>query len=185
MATTLNLGTSTYYAGGVSGANAVVGWESSRNRVFRVSFTAPKEGANHLSFKFGRHGFGGGSVAPLHFYIGTSDTSHANAGADAEYHGIVTMAKQSDNTYISSGEVDILLLPNKTYYLWIFPGSTTYGWFYWYRSVSEAYSDGAAGVIRIKEGDQELVLIPTVKENGAFVSLAATVKDGENLKYFG
>ena len=73
MATLLNLSTSTYYAGGRAGVSAVVGWEASQTRVFRVSFTAPKEGANHLSFRFGRHGLGGGSAsAPIRFYVGTS-----------------------------------------------------------------------------------------------------------------
>lgn len=167
MATLLNLSTSTYYAGGTPGVSAVVGWENSRARVFRVSFTAPKEGANHLSFKFGRHGLGGGSAsAPIRFYVGTSDDSHRNAGASYEYTGTVKMERQSDGTYIASGEADILLLPNKVYYLWIFPGSTTYGWFYWYRGVSEAYADGAYGAISIKDGEQSLAVAPMIKING-------------------
>lgn len=167
MATLLNLSASTYYAGGTAGASGVVGWTDNQNRVFRVSFTVPKEGANHLSFKFGRHGLGGGSAsAPIRFYVGTSDDSHRNAGASYEYTGTVKMERQSDGTYISSGEADILLLPNKVYYLWIFPGSTTYGWFYWYRGVSEAYSSGAAGIVRAKINGKDVILQPVVKIDG-------------------
>ena len=188
MTTKFTNGTRVFYAGGAAGASNIVGWESSRTRVFCMPFTTLGVGANHISFSFGYHSKKGSGAAPIRFYIGESSTSHINAGQDAEYHGEVTFTYQSSGRfpgYIASGELDIVLLPTTTYYLWIFPGSQTSVWYEWYIPLADIYGDGGAGVIRIKEGDQEVVIIPTVKENGEFITLSATVKDGENFKYFG
>jgi hypothetical protein len=163
MATKLSLSSSHYYIGGSVASSGVVGWDGNKTRVFMVSFTAPNEGANHLSFKFCYPTLYQGSAIPLNFYIGTSDISHKNADNNAESLGTVTMTKQSNNTYIASGEVDILLLPKAVYYLWIFPGcpSTTTGNYMWYRNQDEAaYADGAFGLVRIDTEDGFVSAIP-------------------------
>lgn len=189
MATKFTNGTRIFYAGGTAGASNVVGYESNRTRVFCMPFTTLEAGASHISFSFGYHSKKGNTgAAPIRFYIGTDPNSHKNAGQEAEYHGEVTFTYQSSGQYpgyIASGEVDIVLLPNTTYYLWIFPGSTNSVWYEWYITLQDIYGDGGAGVIRIKERDGEIVIVPTVKENGEFVTLAATVKNNEEFSFFG
>ena len=172
------IGNSVYYAGGSSGASNVVGWESSRTRVVRYKFTAPPEGASRFAFSIGTHYLGGGSAsAPLRFYVGESDTSHANAGKDAEYHGTVTMTKENGE-YLASGDANILLLPNTTYYLWIFPGSETYSWFEWYGNVKTATAYGAAGLVSIDTGSEIIKAIPFVDDGERLRQLMPHIEDG-------
>ena len=61
---------------------AVVGYESSSNRVARYSFKAPATGASGISLSGSGVSLGGGSSsAAIRYYITTSSTSHANAGS--------------------------------------------------------------------------------------------------------
>lgn len=132
MATTITTGKPACYAGGTSGASYVVGYESKQNRVVRYTFTTGSGGASNVSVlipNYSKSDDTGSSTAPLRWYIGSSSTDHANAGADSTYNGTLTMTT-SGGYYNFSGTASVVLTPNTTYYLWIFPGSTTYGWWW-------------------------------------------------------
>ena len=146
-----------FYSDGGKATSRVVGVEGGRNRLVRYAFTTPSEGAMAVSMKFYCDGGQtGASNVPLRFYIGTDPTSHANAGPDSEYHG--TLAKTAGKEgAVFTGELDILLLPNATYYLWIFPGispANNYGYYSWYPPLDSGLVNtltlsGGAGVIHI------------------------------------
>lgn len=128
MATVTLNGPSYYLAGtNVDSLNSpVVGYESTYNRVARYSFISPTSGATQVSLSFTGMTFADGTQKPLRFYIGTSDSDHANAGSGSSYTGEMSY---SGSTW--SGSASILLQPATTYYLWIFPSTTTYGYWYW------------------------------------------------------
>lgn len=137
-----------WYSGGKSGVSAVVGndWDTANSavirRVGRISFTAPSTGATGVSLTF-HTARGDGAFVPLRFFIGTDPDSHVNAGPNAQYTGELTLGSD----YLThTGQADILLVPNQTYYLWIFPDSDDYGWYYGYRTnyTSVLTTSGAA-----------------------------------------
>ena len=160
----------TYFCNGeVQETGSVVGYTTSggaKRYVARYSFTTPSEGGNHISFSTANVSLADGSnPPPIRFFIGTVPDSHINAGEDAEYHGTVTITKYDDPLSIASGELDILLLPNTTYYLWFFPGSTNYGYYYWYAKKEEytfANVSGAAGLVKIDTGSSFVNAIPYI-----------------------
>ena len=152
---TITLENPYYYQNGVGGASAIVGYEGGGGtRVVRFTFTSPSSGASHISFSiwFGYMG-GNSSIKPLRFYIGTSDSSHANAGQNAEYTGTVTVT-ESAGEYTFAGEADVLLTPNTTYYLWMFPSDTSDGWCYYslYPNRRNIETSGGAGLVYIDNG---------------------------------
>lgn len=116
-----------WYKKGKSGYSVVVGYEDKSRRVGRYKFTAPSTGATSVSFAFYSSGRGAGNHIPIKFYIGTDPDSHANAGPDSTATGTLTLG---DDWLTFTGSADILLIPNQIYYLWIFPGADTFGW-YW------------------------------------------------------
>lgn len=148
---TIQLATSDWqwYIGGNSATSSVLGndWNKSTSsvisRVGRFKFTAPSTGATGVNLTLYSGGKGDGSHIQLRFYIGTSATSHVNGGPDSEYTGALTL---SDDWLTFSGTADILLIPNQTYYLWVFPGEKTYGWYWGYRQnyTSTLTTSGAA-----------------------------------------
>lgn len=126
-----------FYAKGVSGASRVVGVESSQTRVVRYTFTAPAEGGHGVSVKFFcTGGLKGSTGVPLKFFIGTDPDSHKLGGASLEYHGTLTETEDNVGSILTGTAPDILLLPGKTYYLWVFPGtdSTVLRYYSWYRT---------------------------------------------------
>lgn len=117
-----------FYKKGKAGVSAVVGYESSSNRVARYTFTAPAGGATAVSLAFSGNWTGRGEKPKLAFYIGTDPDSHADAGQGSEATGQLTL--QAD--YLSyAGSAEILLLPGVTYYVWLFPTTKTFGWLQW------------------------------------------------------
>lgn len=152
---TINLTNVLFYKGGTSGVSEVVGndWESNAvvSRVARYTFTAPDEGAQGVSLTLHSSGIGGGSHIPIRFYIGTDPDSHTNAGPDSEYTGELTIG---DDWLTFTGEAEIMLLPGVTYYLWLFPGNDTFGWYSWQRQgyTSAMESTGAAGIVYVHDG---------------------------------
>jgi hypothetical protein len=118
--------------------------------VARYAFTAPSEGANKVKITFHTGGLSGGnSHIPILFFIGTDPDTHANAGATYEYTGELTM--ESDGITFTA-EADVLLLPGKTYYLWVFPGNDELnGYYYWarYTYTQTLETEGSACVIPI------------------------------------
>lgn len=121
--------TSSYekYAAGKVCSSKVVGWESSQTRVMRYQFSTTSIGASSVSWSISGVSLGGGNKdSGLRWYIGSSSTDHANAGkSTTDYNGGVTI-----NSGTASGSADVVLQPNTTYYLWVFPASETYGWWY-------------------------------------------------------
>lgn len=146
-----------FYSDGGGATSRIVGVEGGRNRLVRYAFTTPGEGASAVSMKFYCDGEQtGASNVPLRFYIGTSATSHANAGANSEYHGTLTKTTGKEGA-VFTGELDILLLPNTTYYLWVFPGispTNNYGYYNWYPHLDSGLVNtltlsGGAGLVYI------------------------------------
>lgn len=174
-----------YYQGGVSPAHSsVVGYESSRTRVARYSFTAPAEGGSHISFQIPRCSFGNGDMSlPLRFYIGRDPDSHADGNAGYAYHGDVVMNEDS-GWYTAAGEAEVLLLPNQQYYLWIFPNKTKsgqWGWWYWSSRQAVATVSGAAGVVHIDVGNAFVTAIPCIDDGISFRKVASYIGTGSEL----
>lgn len=125
-----------YYKNGTGGVSSVIGWESSSNRVLRVSFTTGDSGATSISFETGAGTIShqqGTTITSIPFYITTSSTSHANANA-ADGYAVTGYINKSGNKF--TGSANIVLKANTKYYVWFFPKNKTYGWSYWH------YTDG-------------------------------------------
>lgn len=136
----LNLKNPLYYKGGAPYASKIVGNDTIKadgNRVGRFEFTSPSEGASRIEFCITNGKLSSQSVQiPMQFYIGTDESSHANAWGKYptlyESHGEVTATCVSGQTYAFTGSADVLLKPDAKYYLWIFPGDTgTSDWCYY------------------------------------------------------
>lgn len=187
-----------YIDGVENSTNLNVGYLTGTNRVVRFPFTVGSSGANTFAFllsnaylNYSIDGVGDG--AKFAFAITPRDgKSYANHnGADTGDTGDGTLVFESTGTanmYNISGAVKRPILPGD-YYLWLFPNykGTTYSANFrlWYDANFAATYElsGAAGLVRIKEGDQELLAIPMVKEGGQLVTLAATVKQGNSLVF--
>lgn len=151
-----------FYMNGVSGVSKVVGFDGDGNgnlvpRVVRYKFTTPISGTNKVSAIFyfaGMYSSATTYYVPLRFFIGTDPESHVNADATYAYTGELTML-EGNLTLV--GEADIVLLPNTTYYLWVFPGAdkkySCYNWD-WNAIYGRTYLEllGAAGVFYIDNG---------------------------------
>lgn len=126
--TNITLTSPVFYKKGQAGVSAVVGYESSSNRVARYSFTAPAGGATAVSLAFSGNWTGRGEKPKLAFFIGTDPESHANAGKDSPITGALTL---QPDYYSYAGSAQILLLPGVTYYVWVFPTTAVFGWLQW------------------------------------------------------
>ena len=115
----------------------------------RYTFTAPNVGASSVSFSLKKWYLQTGNYNALRFFIGTSATSHMNADSTYEYTGDLTV--DTTNTIIS-GSANILLIPGKTYYLWVFPSEAKYGIYGCENAVATLETSGAAGLARIGNG---------------------------------
>lgn len=170
-----------FFKGSHGGVSSRVGWDSGVIRFIRYKFTAPAEGANSFSIKKTSIGLADGTAMGLRFFVST-DPDLANLLSD-EYAstGWELTGSQSGGYYSFTGAADVLLLPNTDYYLYIFPGVKVYGMYSWnYASTITVDLVGAAGIIRVCDGDQDLITIPIVKDGDKFVQLAATIKiDGD------
>lgn len=114
--------------------------------VLRYSFSAPSVGARTVTLSVTGWYLETGNYIPLRFYIGTSDSSHIDADSTFEYIGELDI--QSDSVTMAGGG-EIMLLPGKTYYLWIFPADGNYGIYSWENAVAALVTSGAAGGARI------------------------------------
>ena len=162
------------------------GYYNNAPAITRYKFTAPAMGASKIKIEkrdLGLYDDCSMRGEKLAFFITTSATSHLAAyyveGSQNQYDidGFFTMTKQSDGHYSISGSVDKILLPNTDYYLYIFPGYTSYVWFTVYGSAYLIVTlDGGAGAIHLTEGDVEFITLPMIKENGKMIELSATIK---------
>lgn len=146
----ITLSSPAFFRNGLSGASKVVGVESKVNRVARYSFVSPATGANSVSLSFTGMWFGSGTQPrDFRFYIGTDPNSHINAGPASPYTGLVTV----DGTYAGfAGTADILLLPDTTYYLFVFPNTHTFGWYSWEGSATLEGLGGSFSVPTLSGG---------------------------------
>lgn len=177
---TIDLSSRTFYMSGKSGVSQVVGNDWADNavahRVVRYTITAPPEGASHVSLSFQAGAHGNGAYNNLRYFIGTSDSSHVDAGPDSEYTGQFEV----DLTYlIFTAETDIILLPNETYYLWLFPAEDAFGWYYWnYHDNSSMETDGSAACINIDKGATVEPYALCVEDGTDWYLLGLYIEDG-------
>ena len=159
----ITTGVSQVYAGTEATSSKIVGRNGGKNYVARYSFVTPPTGANTVSWELQENYTGEGTRPALRWALTTDATSHVDAGPASEYHGTVT-ATAYGGSYIFSGSADLVLLPSTTYYLWIFPNTTTYG-FYWLKQSGTATmtTAGAARSIMSLSGTLTLGNTVTVK----------------------
>lgn len=177
----ITTGAALYYKNGTSGVSAVVGYESKSNRVARYKFTASATGASSVSVSIKNIYFGEGSkTTAIRFYITTSASSHANAGSSSTYSGTLTLTV-SGGVYTATGLANILLMPNTVYYLWVFPGTTTYGWWYWNTPATLTVS-GGAGLVYIDNGSRLVAAIPYIDTGTNWVQAMPYIDTGGTWK---
>lgn len=167
------------------GVSSLVGYSSTAIRSVRYKFTTPAEGASKLTFSKGSNGLSAGTAYDLQFLISTDPDMAGSLNPSFAGTGAVTMTGKEGSYYTAAGSMEgMILLPNTDYYLYIYPATAKHCMFSWnYASTVTLTLDGAAGVVRIKEGDRELIALPVVKQDGAFINLAATVKVGGEQRY--
>lgn len=166
----IDLSTVQFYKGGSAVSSGVVGNDYASGavirRVARYTIQAPKNGASKISLSFTANQFGDGSFINLRFFIGTDPSSHVNAGAESEFTGEFTL----DTTYLKfTAAADFVLSPGKTYYLWIFPAVSTYGWYYWAANASME-AEGSAGTVNICINGETKQAIPRLYTGGRWTT---------------
>ena len=153
MATITSTAKQPYAGGSTTDAQQVVGYLNSKNNVVRYTFKTDSSGASSVSWSIPNNYLGGGTAPALRWYITTSATSHTNAGSSAAYHGTVKVTDVGSGNYTFSGNANIVLQPNTTYYLWLFPSTTTYGYYNLTQSQQATITtSGAAGLVYIDNG---------------------------------
>ena len=165
--------------------SSIVGWDARRIRFVRYKFTAPKNGANRISILKDRIGLREGTDVGMRFFVSESPDLWSILPENYANTGWGMSDKQEGGYYTFMGSANVVLLPDKNYYLYIFPGQyTNNGMYSWnYNTTITVTLDGGAGVVRIRDGDQEFIAIPMVKEGGTLVQLSATIKNGSDLVY--
>lgn len=174
-----------FFRNSEAGVSELIGWDLDRIRLVRYKFTSPVGGANHIAISKDRIKVRNGKPIGLKFFISTSPDLYLTLPTDYASVGWELPSEKSGDSYTFTGAVDVVLLPNTDYYLYIFPGefadSSNYWWDYW-KTITVELS-GAAGLVRIKVGGTELLTTPIVKNGDSFVQLAATIKNGDSLTY--
>lgn len=168
------------YVGGGTASSSIVGYESSKNRVMRYMFETDANGASHINVELTNLYFYGGSIKQdICWYIGTDADSHKNANASAGSESMGTLT--FDSSYkVAEIDANVTLLPNTTYYLWIFPSVSTYSCYD--LSVSAADNTltmtGGAGLVYIKVGSEVKKYQAFVKRGSAWNLLLPHKKNG-------
>lgn len=154
MATITTTSKVTINGGSTSGAQQIVGINSGKNQVVRFTFTTDSNGASSVSWSLPNNSKGAGTAPALRWYIGTDPNSHLNAGASTTvYNGNVSVSNDGYGNLTFSGSANMVLVPNTIYYLWIFPGTTTYGFYYLTENQQATLTtSGGAGVVYIDNG---------------------------------
>lgn len=131
----MNLTNYEFYNNGTPGASAVVGVSDRLPRNVRYTFTAPATGASGVSLRF--QGSAGSGTTPdrLRFAFTTDPTAYAAANWNTQGNGVIT---RISGGYAYEGSASVLLLPGLTYYLFIWPDTSTFGWVRWY--TADGYS---------------------------------------------
>lgn len=119
----------TFFKNSTTGVSSVVGYESSSERGIRYTFkfSSSDRSGGATSYSFSKPNVGAlqdGSTARWNWAVSTSSTAYLNTtGAGDGYKN------SASGTW--TGSATKTLYPDTTYYLFIYPGSTTYGWRYW------------------------------------------------------
>ena len=125
--------TATWYRGGNAATGDYIGniGYDGAALVWRFAFTTGAAGASTLSFRTndlspaGSSSWGGGDYDRFRFRITGADTSLiGHAGSDGNAVGVY-WPDTSTHYLTSGGSVNVTLQPNTTYYLWLYPDSTT------------------------------------------------------------
>lgn len=117
------------YSGGSTTSSKWIGYSSTTVRTVRYQFTTGSDGAASISFSFQgpTNPTGSSTAASINWYVTTSSTSHASAGSSSTKNGTCSTSYNSSSYVwtisVSSGSVK--LLPNTTYYLWLFPNHSS------------------------------------------------------------
>lgn len=94
-----------------------------------------------------------GSLPTMRYKITTSSTSHVAAGpSTTDYDGTASFTAYGGTHYFSIPTDSIVLLPGKTYYLYVFAGSTSGGYFYNREMTLTIVASGGAGIVQIYNG---------------------------------
>ena len=126
MATSVTPSAYTFFKNSSTGVSSVVGYEGSSERGIRYTFKLPdtcKAGATSYSFKKTSVGGINGNTARWNWAVSEDASAFLNTTAAGDGYA------NSATTF--SGSANKTLYPGKTYYLFVYPGSTTYGWRYW------------------------------------------------------
>jgi hypothetical protein len=155
-----------FYKNGKAGASVVVGYEGERRRCARYEFTVPVPGASSITAQINGPHFveDGGREAPVRFYIGTDPDSHVNAGPDSPYTGVATVDSDKRTVTLAA---DIILVPDKTYYLWFFPSVDYWGWYYWSRNCTITTYGGSSSQPTVSASSVEFGKQVTIYTNRA------------------
>lgn len=143
----VTLSNPTFFEKGASASTKVVGTNYD-NCVVRYEFTTA-DAATGIAFEKGSLSLGGGTAPDLKFHITADDSSYANADKTYEGTALTRRYNATDDKYTFSGELAAELLPSTTYYLWVFPATSTYGFVYW----NNADGDTATVTGRKKHGE--------------------------------
>lgn len=175
-----------FYKAGANETGQLVGY-SGGNRVIRYTFKAPAEGANALSFVKKNVGDEQGAVtagATLRWFVTTDPDGYKNAGPSNEYHGEVTMSDKDGLQYTVKGSADnLILLPNETYYLFIFPGTSKKYYYMWnYPGTITLTLSGAAGLAKIYTGAAYVNAIPYIYTGSEWKPAIPYVHNGSGWK---
>ena len=160
-----------YSAGSVT-SSKWIGYSGSTIRTVRYEFTTGSDGATAISFSFQgpTKPTGDSTAASINWYVTTSKTSHASAGESATKNGTCS-ASLNGSTYawtISVSNGSVKLLPNTTYYLWLFPNHSNGNYYLtinssWatsmsitldgtYKSYTLTFSQGAGTNLEVTKG---------------------------------
>lgn len=124
-----------------------LGYEDSKYRIERCKFTVPtsmKAGATTVSFTASGFTHGGGATGFKVYGRVRSSASAHTANKSAADHGLtggsypsVTMKSGSTLTWTQSG---LRLTPGSTYYLFLVPNNTSYGFYSFYQSMVSSFT---------------------------------------------
>lgn len=178
-----------FYSKGASGASQIVGNSgdgTANPRVVRYTFTTPAEGASEISFskyRISAYSDSSSTSEKLRFYISDDPDAYKKADATYTYHGTLELTA-GDGWYTAEGSAsNLILLPNTTYYLFIFPGHTSFGLWYWnYPADISLTLSGAAGIAWICIAEDCAVILHVIYIQGEWKLVIPYIWDGQMWK---
>ena len=175
-----------FFQNGSATSSNIVGYTPSNSTSYVVRYTfstdSLPQGAStlRLPVKTGTTDDWGlvGTLTAYRFKVTTSDTSHINANPTTDYDGNVGFTSYGGSYFLSIPKTSVILQPNTTYYLYIFPGEAKYGYFYNRDSTLELILEGAAGGVQIRDGGKVETFQPWIYTSGTWASYIPQVRDG-------